>query len=224
VRTSSSIAAVARDHARRHEQDGQGERDRQQERPAPAELREQAAEDEAEGEAAGARRGVDRERAVAVRPLAERGRDDRQACGRRERRAHALDQAGDDEQRAVADETADRRRDDEDAERVQQHAPAPEHVGRAAAEQEKTAVAEDVSGDDPLQLRSREAQIGPDRRERDADHRHVEPVEEENAAQHHQEGPGAGVPAGGDARGRSRGGTHARYYYMQLQTFHGHIL
>ena len=89
----------------------------QQERPAPAELGEQAAGHEAEREAARAGRGVDAQRPVALRALGETGGDDRQPGGRGEGGGDALEEAGDDEQRAVADEAAERRRDGEDGER-----------------------------------------------------------------------------------------------------------
>ena len=56
------------------------------------------------------------------------------------------------EQRAVVDEPADRRGDDEHGEPDKQYAPTAEQVGGAAAEQQQTAVAEHVAGDDPLEL------------------------------------------------------------------------
>ena len=197
---------VARDHTPRQDQDRQRERDREQEGPAPAQLGQQAAEHEAEREAARPGGGVVGERPVAVRALRERRRDDRQPGRRGERGAHALDHAGDDEQRAVVDETADRGGDEEHAQPDQQHPPAAEQVGGAAAEQQQAAVAEHVAGHDPLELRRGQAELGADRRQRHADHRHVEPVEEEDAAEHDQERPGAGVPAWCDG---AWGGSHS---------------
>ena len=81
---------------------------------------------------------------------------------------------------------AERGRDDEDAERDQEDAPPAEQVGGAAAEQQEAAVAEHVGAHDPLQRARRQVQVGADRRQRDADHRHVERVEEEGAAEHEQ--------------------------------------
>ena len=97
----------------------------------------------------------------------------------------------DDEERAVVREAAERGGDDEDAERDQEHPPAAEQVGGAAAEQQEAAVAEHVGADDPLERARRHVQVGADRGKRDADHRHVERVEEEGAAQHEQRTPRA---------------------------------
>ena len=85
------------------------------------------------------------------------------------------------------DETAERRGDGEDGQRDQQRPPAAEQVGGAPAEQQQAAVPEHVARDDPLQLRGREVQVGVDGGQRDADHRDVEPVEEEHAAQDDEE-------------------------------------
>ena len=73
--------------------------------------------------------------------------------------------------------------------RGQEHAPTPEKVGGAPAEQDETAVAEHVGADDPLQRRGRQVQIGADRRQGDAHHRHVEPFEEDGPAQDEQYRP-----------------------------------
>ena len=69
-------------------------------------------------------RGVDAERLVAGRALGERGRDEREARGRGERRRGALDEARGDEQRRVARQAAEQRRDEEHGERADQRAPA----------------------------------------------------------------------------------------------------
>ena len=86
---------------------------------------------------------------------------------------------------------------------IEEHAPAAEQVGGAAAEQQEAAVAEHVGGDDPLQRAGRHAEVGLDRRQRDADHRDVERVEEQGAAEHEQGEPGPAVErgAGGDRAG-----------------------
>ena len=124
-------------------------------------------------------------------PSREARGDDRERRGRRERRAHALDEAHHDQHGPVGREPAEHGRDDEDAERDQEDAPPSEQVGRAAAEQQEAAVAEHVRADDPLQRARRHVEVGADRRERDAHHRDVERVEEERAAEHEQGAPGA---------------------------------
>ena len=171
----------------RDQRDGCG----QEEHPAPAGLGQQAADHEPEREARGAGRGVDRERLVARRPFLERRRDDREARGRREGGGHALDEARRDEQRPVVRESSEQRCNDEHAKRNQEDTPPAQEVCGPAAQQQEAAVAEDVGADDPLQRARREAEVAADRRQGDADHRHVERVEEEGAAEHEQRAPGA---------------------------------
>ena len=184
--------AIVRDHARADRQQGDRDRDGEQEGPAPAELGQQAAEHQAEREAAGSRRRVDAEGAVALGALSERGRDDREARRGGEGRRGALEEARDDEQRAVVDQPAESRGDGEDAQRDEQGPPPAEEVGGPAAQQQQAAVPEHVAGHDPLQLRGREVQVGVDGGQRDADHRDVEPVEEEHAAEDDEEEIGGG--------------------------------
>ena len=85
----------------------------------------------------------------------------------------------------------------EHRQRAEQHAPAPEQVGRAPAEQQQAAVAEHVTAHHPLQGRGGEAEVGVDAGERDADHRDVQSVEEEDAAEDEERDPGAPVEGGG---------------------------
>ena len=119
------------------------------------------------------------------------------------------------EQGAVVDHPAEDRREREDRQRADQHAPAPEQVGEAPAEQQQAAVAEHVAGHDPLQRGGGEVEVGADRGERDADHRDVEPVEEEDTAEHHERAPEARVPVQVRVGGRGRGGEN-RHGRMRL--------
>ena len=89
------------------------------------------------------------------------------------------------------DEAAEGGGDDEDAERDEEHAPAAEQVGRAAAQEQEAAVAEHVGAHDPLQRAGRQVEVVADRGKGDADHRDVHGVEEECAAEHEQHAPGA---------------------------------
>ena len=172
-----------------------GERHRDQEGPAPADAGQQSAQDQPGRVAAGAEDGEDRQGPVAGRPFVERGGEDGQRGRRGERGGEALDEAGDDQQRAVVDEAADQRGDGEDGERDQEDPAAAEQVGGTAAEQQQTAVAEHVAVDDPLQRGGRQAQFGTDGRQRHAHHRHVETVEEHHDAQHREDAPEARGPA-----------------------------
>ena len=137
-------------------------------------------------------------------PLGERRRDDREPGRSGERRADALDEARRDEQRPVVDEPAEAGGDHEDAKRDQEHAPAAEQVGGAAAEQQEAAVAEHVRAHDPLQRARREAEVARIDGQRDADHRDVERVQEEGAAEHEQGAPGAPAESSGTVIERVR--------------------
>jgi hypothetical protein len=181
------------DEPDRRDQRHERQRDRQEEHVAPADLGHQPAEDEAEREPGRAGGRVDRQRPVAQRALGEARRDDGQAGGRREGRRHALDEAGEDQQRAVVGQPAKAGRDEEHGEPDEEHPPAAEQVRGAPAEQQEAAVAEHVAADDPLQRAGGHVEVLADRGERDADHRDVEGVEEEGAAQHEQHG--VGMPA-----------------------------
>ena len=101
----------------------------------------------------------------------------------------------------LLDERAEQRRDREDGERDQQHAPPPEQVGGAPAEQQQAAVAEHVAAHDPLQGRGGHAEVRVDAGEGDADHRDVESVEEQDAAEHEERDPRPPVEAGRGIRG-----------------------
>ena len=186
------------EHDRGGERD-QRDRHREEERPAPADARHQTPEDQAERVAAGAEDGVDRECLVASGALGEVGGDDREPGRRGERRGQALDEAGEDQQWPATDQASGERCDREDGERDQEDLAPAEQVGRAAAEEQQSAVPEDVAADQPLEGRGREVELRADRRQRDADHRDVQSVEEQDDAERHEECPGPTVPGGGSS-------------------------
>ena len=179
-----------------HEPDGGEQRQerhgrRDEERPPPADLGQQAAEHEAEREAARGGGGVHAERLVAGRALRERRRDDRERCGRGERRAQALHEAGRDEQRPVGREPAERGRDDEDAERDR---------GTRAAARRGRPRGHRAAGNRRSRARTRSPPTAaswstcggrPDRGQGDTDHRDVERVEEDGGAENEKCAPGA---------------------------------
>ena len=76
----------------------------------------------------------------------------------------------------------------------QEHPAPSEQVGGPAAEQQEAAVAEHVAADHPLQRGRGQAEGGADVGQGDADHRNVEPVEEQRSAEHDQDGPQPWVP------------------------------
>ena len=185
-----------RDEPPAGDRDDQRDRGGREERPAPPELGQRAAEDQPGREAARPERGVDAQRAVASLDLGEVGRDDRQRRGRGEGRRGALDQARGDEQVRVAGQRAEQRGHGEHRHRDEEHAPAAEQVRGPAAEQEQPAVAEHVAAHHPLQLGGREAEVRADGRQRDPDHRHVEAVEEDRAADGDEEAQVAALQEG----------------------------
>src|SRR5262249_2166479 len=151
------------------------------------------------------------QRPVPGRPFGERGGDDGQPGRRGEGRRHPLDQPGGDEQRAGADQPAEQRGHGEDGERGQEDAAPAEQVGGAAAEQQQPAVTEHVPAHHPLQRRGGQPQVGPDGRQRDADHGDVERIQEQGTAQHHEQAPQARTPAAGEL-GEGRGWVHGQNY------------
>ena len=104
--------------------------------------------------------------------------------------------------RAVVDDSAERRGDDEDGERRYEDAATAEQIGGAATEEQEPAVAEDVRAHDPLERARRHVQVGANRRKGDADHRHIECVEEERAAENEEHCPGPPVELCGPIRCR----------------------
>ena len=84
-------------------------------------------------------------------------------------------------------EAADQGRTREDDQAGDQNAAAAEQVGHAAAEEQETAVGEDVAVDHPLQALLSEAEIAFDRRQGDVEDRGVEDVHELDDAEQEQD-------------------------------------
>ncbi len=84
-------------------------------------------------------------------------------------------------------ETAEQRRTRENDQAGDQNAAAAEQVGHAAAEEQETAVGEDVAVDHPLQALLTEAEIALDRRQGDVEDRGVEDVHELDDAEQEQD-------------------------------------
>ena len=188
---------VARHDAVRDDQQQRGHHDRREEHPAPADRGQQAADDHAEAEARRGHARVDQQRPVALAPLREAGRDDREPGRGHEARRDAGDEARDDHQPALARDPAEAGEDDEDRHPQQEHPASPEQVGGTTAEQHEAAVAEHVRAHDPLQLARGHAELGADRGQRDAHHRDVDALHEDGAAedeQQRQSGSGHWLP------------------------------
>jgi hypothetical protein len=84
-------------------------------------------------------------------------------------------------------QAADQRRAGEHDQSRDQHPPAPQQIGHAAAEEQETAVGEDVAVDHPLQALLAEAEVALDRRQGDVQDRGVEHVHELDEAEQKQD-------------------------------------
>ncbi len=200
------------DVAGREERDDEGDRDVDEEDPAPVEpLDEHAAGDQADRAAAGRDAGEDAEGPVAFRAFVE-GRGDEGEGGRRgDRAADALEGTGGEELPFALGQSAEERGESEEEHAEDEHAAAPEDVARAPSEEQEAAERERVGVDDPGQAGRGEVQRALDVRERDVHDRDVE--------DHHQltgrddeQGDALAVPAlaggGGLCRCRRLGCTH----------------
>ena len=166
---SSEVAA-----GRRQRRD-QADRDVDEQDPAPAEqIGDHAAEEHAGGAAGAPHRAPDPHRAVAGRPSANVVvRIDSEAGAMTAPPRPCAARAAISSACAVG-EPAGERREREQGQPADEHAPAAEHVGGAAAEQQEAGERDRVGVDDPLQVLLGEAQRVADRRERDVHHGHVE--------------------------------------------------
>jgi hypothetical protein len=174
VPMSEVRAALTQEH--RCEQccrDSDGDVDEEDPRPAQV-AREEPAEQDADRGAATGRRAVDAEREVALAPFGERGDEQRQRGGREQRSAEPLEGAERDQRRLGPGEAAEQRARGEDEEADHEQAAAPDEVGQPAAEKKGPTEEDGVGGDDPLEARRRETEIGLDRRKRDVDDRDVQ--------------------------------------------------
>ena len=107
------------------------------------------------------------ERAVALGSLGEGRHEDGQRRGRHDRGRDALRDARADEDGRRPGQPAQQRRDAEQRGAGQEHAPAPEQIARAAAEQEQAAEREQVRAEHPPRALGREAECVLDRRQRE---------------------------------------------------------
>jgi len=184
--------------AARERQDGQPDRDVDEEDPAPPrDLGQGAARDEAGRGAEPEQRGPDAERAGALAALGERRHEDRQGGGGQQRGAEALQPARADEQLGASGGRAAGREQGEHGHAGDEHAPAAEDVGGAAAQQQEAAEHEQVGVDHPGQRALGEAEVGADRGQRRVDDRVVDRGDELGGADQREDQPAAAV-GGGD--------------------------
>ena len=165
-------------------------RDVDPEDPLPAEpVGEDAAEQHAGGAAEPGDRAPDAERLVALGAVPEDRGDDRERRGRDDRRAQALGGAGRDQLPLGGREAGGERGDRDHDQAGHEDAPAPEQVGRPAAEQQEAAEGEHVGVHDPRQVLLGEVEGLADRRQGDVDDRRVENHDELRNAEQDQRGP-----------------------------------
>ena len=177
-----------RDQARAERDDDDAERHvHGEDRRPPERLGEDAAEQRARRRAEAADGAPRGQAAVALAAFGERGGDDRQRRRRQHGAAEALDGARGDQQIARVRERACERGQREHRGADEEHAPAAEQVGRAAAEHQEAGERQRVGVDHPLQAGGREMQPGAHRRQRDVDDRDVEDDHELREADDEQE-------------------------------------
>ena len=116
----------------------------------------------------------DAHRLRALGRLGEERHDQRERDRRDDRSADALHGARADQRGLRAGETARERGGREERDADQEQPPVPEEVTEPAAEQQEPAEREQIGVHDPGEGRLREVEVFPDRRQRDADDRHVE--------------------------------------------------
>ena len=149
---------------RREDEARHADRDVDEEDPGPAEHgREHAAEQDARRGAEAADRAPHAERDVPLAALGEGHRQDRERRRRDHRRAEALNGARRDQRRLGPRQAGEERGEREHDEPGEKDPPAPEQVGRAAAEEQEAPEHERVGADDPLQVLLREPEVDLDR-------------------------------------------------------------
>ena len=143
--------------------------------PAPIErVGEHAAEQHTGGAARSAHRTPDADGAVAGRALGEGGGEDRQRRGGDHRAAETLDRPSGDQHALAARQPAGQRGEREQHQTGDEHSPAPEQIGGAAAQQQEARERDRVGVDDPLQVLLGEVQAPADRGQRNVDDLDVE--------------------------------------------------
>ena len=108
---------------------------------------------------------------------------------RHEARGHAGDEPGEDQHPARVGKAAEPGEEHEHGERDQEDPAPAEQVGGAAAEQHEAGVPEHVGADHPVRGAGGQVEVRADRRHGDVEHRDVDALEEEGAAQDEEQGP-----------------------------------
>ena len=194
------VAALPQEEGCDHER-GHTYRDVDEEDPLPAERVGQDTSEEYAGhgtEAADGSPGTERD--VALTPLYERRRQDRQRCRRDDRRAQALDGAGRDQRFVGPRHPGQQRGDREHGDPAEEDPPSTEDVGGPTAQEQEAAEDESVGTDHPLEIALREPEVHLDRGQRHVHDRDVEDDHELNDAQERQGQPRT---AGGSRRAAS---------------------
>ena len=135
---------------------------------------------------------------IALRPLGRLGEqvhDQRQRHGRDDRAAEALHGARGDQQRLRVGQAAGERGEREQRDAEQEQPAVAVEVAEPAAEQQEAAEGQHVGVDHPDQRGLGEAEVGPDRRQRDVHDRRVEHDHQVAEAQHDQGQPALPLPS-----------------------------
>ena len=186
------LGAALQDQPRGQRSDDERHRHVHPQHPLPARtVGEDAAEQHARGATGTGDRSPGPECLVALGTVAEGVRDDRQRSRRDERGAETLGGAGSDQLALVGGETGHQRSSGDHQQSGDEHAPAPEQVGQAAAEQQEATERQHVGVDDPWEVGLGEVQRLTDRWQRDVHDRGVENDDELRKAEQDQGNPAA---------------------------------
>ena len=146
-----------------------------EEDPVPGQrVGEHAAEQHADRAAAGHDEAEDAHRLRALARFGEQVHDQRERDRGDDGAADALHRACGDEQPLRGRQAARERRDREQRDSAQEQPARAEQVGEPPAEQQEAAEGQEVGVHDPRERRLREAEVVPDRRQRDVHDRRVE--------------------------------------------------
>jgi hypothetical protein len=183
IAAERSRATDVRDEPQREQQDRCRDERRREEYPPPADRGEDAPGEETQRVACGGGAGIDQYRLVARRAFWEIRRHEREARGRHEGGRETGDEAGGEQHPSFAGEPAEPGQDREHAERGEKDTAPPVEITDAPAQQHEAGIADHIGADDGAKRRGPKAEIGADLRQRDIQHRDVEALQEDGAAQ-----------------------------------------
>jgi hypothetical protein len=187
VRAARRARLVRCDDPYGDERDGQHHRDLDEEDPTPVQrVGHEPSEHEPHREARAPARAEDPQCAVALLPLGERRRDERDRGRHRQRRPDALQGPRHHEHGGPGGQAAGQRHRAEERKSQHEGAPPAHQVGHPAAEEQQAAIGQHVRVGDPREPALADVEVRADARQRDLRDRQVERVEHDRRADHEE--------------------------------------